>query len=110
MGALVGAHGHASQHMGERCIGSGRQWLLDQFDAGSNGRGEKRLQLLGAPRLVGIGDETSIGPRLSHRRHAGIIAVAAELQFQQFEVGDGAGIGRHLIRRTEAHGVARHGA
>ena len=104
MHQLVGADRDDAGDVLQGCVVAGGQRLLDELDACRLRRIEQALEVGGAPRLVGIGDE----PRLGHGGADGgeprLVAVAAKLELEQRIARGLARPGRHLLRGAERDG------
>jgi hypothetical protein len=107
MAGFIGADRHGPRQPRQRCIGLGRQGLLDQGDAEGQQLGGESGIVRRGPALVVIDDEAGIGGVAAHRAHPVQIIGPRELQLQQRPARLGLGSRAHLFRRIEAEGIGR---
>jgi hypothetical protein len=104
--AFVGADRHRpAADPRQRLILAGWQRLLHQRDAHLGAFGEILLQIVRRPCLVGIDDEFGFRRRPSYRGNSQSIAVAAELDLEQWPVRRLGRRRRHRLGRPQRYGV-----
>ncbi len=104
MHRLVGADRDDAGDVLQGCVVAGGQGLLDELHACRLRRSEKALEVGGAPRLIGIGDEPRLGHGVADGGEPRLVAVAAKLELEQRIARSLACAGRHLLRRGERDG------
>ncbi len=104
MNAFVGADRDRPGDGSERVISSGRQGLLHQRNAGLGTSAQVFRQVFFRPGFVGIDDQAGIWRGAPYRRDSRGVAVAAQLDLQQFTLRDLLRGHRHALGRAERDG------
>ena len=84
MAGLIRADRDRMRHPRQSLIVSGRQWLLDQLDAEFCERRHHLGQMALTPAFVGIDDQPRRRRGAAHRAYPFDVAVAGQLQLQQW--------------------------